>query len=153
MLFEMKIGGDGLREVVAYHVNYDIKAIAEGYRKSCEKYGIQFHDAHRDFTGLGLEHWDKRALWTNPDMNAGWFDQRMHDLLARTGVVPEDDMMTFDGREYLANYDSVMEEYSDAIMRFIALSMPKDFTFEQRERSIPCLNDELGIDFGHGLCA
>lgn len=38
-------------------------------------------------------------------------------------------------------------------IHMLPLVFRKDFTFEQRERSIPCLNDELGIDFGHGLCA
>lgn len=146
MLFKLEIGdysedGYGVHEPVIYETNYDVAAIAEGYRKSCKKYGIQFNRGDNDFTGLGLKCWDKRALWSNPDMGACWLDEKMHDLLTHTGVVPEEDMMSLEG-EYLANYDSGPDEYANAIMRFIALSMPDDFTYRiQEPENIPCLND------------
>ena len=45
MLFKLEIGdysedGYGVHEPVIYETNYDVAAIAEGYRKSCKKYGI-----------------------------------------------------------------------------------------------------------------
>lgn len=156
MLFKLEIGdysedGYGVHEPVIYETNYDVAAIAEGYRKSCKKYGIQFNRGDNDFTGLGLKCWDKRALWSNPDMGACWLDEKMHDLLTHTGVVPEEDMMSLEG-EYLANYDSGPDEYANAIMRFIALSMPDDFTYRiQEPENIPCLNDTLGVNLGYGL--
>lgn len=93
MLFKLEIGdysedGYGVHEPVIYETNYDVAAIAEGYRKSCKKYGIQFNRGDNDFTGLGLKCWDRRALWSNPDMGACWLDEKMHDLLTHTGVVP-----------------------------------------------------------------
>lgn len=84
-------------------------------------------------------------------MGACWLDEKMHDLLTHTGVVPEEDMMSLEG-EYLANYDSGPDEYANAIMRFIALSMPDDFTYRiQEPENIPCLNDTLGVNLGYGL--
>lgn len=71
MLFTLEIGdysedGYGVHEPVIYETNYDVAAIAEGYKKSCKKYGIQFNRGDNDFTGLGLKCWDKRALWSTP---------------------------------------------------------------------------------------
>lgn len=146
--------GYGVHEPVIYETNYDVAAIAEGYKKSCKKYGIQFNRGDNDFTGLGLKCWDKRALWSNPSMGANWLDEKMHDLLTHTGVVPEEDMMPslLSEGKYLANYDSESDEYANAIMRFIALSMPDDFTYKiQEPENIPCLNDTLGVNLGYGL--
>lgn len=155
MLFKLEIGdysedGYGVHEPVIYDTNYDVAAIAEGYKKSCKKYGIQFNCGDNDFTGLGLKCWDKRALWSNLDTGECWLDEKTHDLLAHTGIVSEEDMMPFEG-EYLAIYANV-DGYANAIMRFIALSMPDDFTYRiQEPENIPCLNDTLGVNLGYGL--
>lgn len=160
MLFKIEMGdwsedGYGVHKAVTYETNYNVAAIAEGYRKSCRKYGIQFHDADKDFTGLGLEIWDKRALWSNPDyFSAPGFDEKTRDLLVGTGVIDAQAVYEKTNRqgekEYDVDYD--YRESADAIMRFIALSMPDDFTYEiQEPKDIPCLNDELHVDFGYGL--
>lgn len=87
-------------------------------------------------------------------MGANWLDEKMYDLLTHTGVVPEEDMMPslLSEGKYLANYDSESDEYANAIMKFIALSMPDDFTYRiQETENIPCLNDTLGVNLGYGL--
>lgn len=87
MLFKLEIGdysedGYGVHEPVIYETNYDVAAIAEGYKKSCKKYGIQFNRGDNDFTGLGLKCWDKRAPLVEP--------QHGRELARREDVRPAD---------------------------------------------------------------
>lgn len=160
MLFKIEMGdyagaSYSVHEAAVYETNYPLKDIAEAYRKSCRKYGIQFNDPGENFTGLELTTWDMRVIWSDPDTCKPDVDEKLRDLLIRIGLMGEDDFEPVDnayGKGYrITIYD--WDECADIIMRFIALSMPDDFEYSYHEQEdIPCLNDELHVtDFGYAL--
>lgn len=155
MLFKLVLGnwrqdGNCVHHDNIYEVNYPVERLAEAYRTSCRKYGIQFNrpTPEDDYIGYASEYGkgyeDWRYVWGRYEEDG--LDPTTYFVLEQAGILTEDDV----SRRYDDGNYYVTDE-AGLVMRFIALSMPADFRFEPLD--IPSLNSELHTDIGHGLSA
>lgn len=149
MLIKLIVGdadGDFRNVDHYYEVNYPIGRIAEAYKESCRRLGIQFNDHYHDFTGLKPKWNDfDHLVWTESDRYE--ISENAYRTLLNAGILEEDEVEKEDG-----GYD-YQPDPEDLIMRFIAYSMPKDFTYEWVDEPIPRLNDEIGGNIGYAFTA
>lgn len=155
MLFNLVLGdwrqdGNCVRYNNIYDVNYPVERLAEAYRTSCRKYGIQFNapTPGNDYIGYAAEYGkgreDWRYIWCRYGEDV--INSTAYIVLEQAGVLTEDNVRgKYDGAGYY------IEDEAGLVMRFIALSMPADFTY--RPSNVPSLNAALHADIGHGLSA
>jgi len=127
-----------------YLSNYPVEKIRQAYKDSCKLTGISFnHD--EDYTGLALTYGSDRQVWT------GYEDSGISDtayaILSKFGIIAENDDIDPD----FINPG----EGADIIMKFISLSMPKDWSYSSLDNDIESINGwwnkELNVQFGYGL--
>lgn len=136
MLYRITLGdwlgkGHDIRRDYLFECNRSVAEIAAAYEISCEKYGIRFDDSGR----AGLSVW-----YGYGEDGMGW---TAYDILTRAGIL--DDGEAFKGSDGLYR----VRDAAGLVMRFIALSMPADFTYEPVE--IPSLNNSIKANVGFGL--
>ena len=146
--------GHGKHENHYYNVNYPISAIQQAYKNSCEALGIQFHDGD-DFRNPENTDYVTDQIFTEYENDT----LRPHEIkiLKDAGLITEDFMKTYyleetpDHRIIFGDTESV----ATLIMRFIAYSMPADFTYTKHtENPIEPINGDwcdLNIQFGYGI--
>lgn len=136
MLYRITLGdwrgkGHGIREERLFECNRSVAEIAAAYEISCEKYGIRFDDSGRP----GLPVWHRYG--------ESGLDREAYDILTRAGILGDDE--AFKGSD---GFYHVRDE-AGLVMRFIALSMPADFTY--RPEVVPSLNNSIKANVGYGL--
>lgn len=153
MIFNLVLGdwyqdGNCVSYDNTYDINYPVERLAEAYKTSCRKYGIQFNHPtpENDYIGYaaeygkGLEDW--RYVWCRYGDDV--IDATVYVILEQVGILTEDDVSRHNGDYYV-------EDAAGLVMRFIALSMPADFTY--KPAVVPSLNAALHADIGYGLSA
>lgn len=121
-----------------FRSNYPPGMIMKAYTKSCNKTGIQFHKVNDCIDWLdSLEDW--RTVFT--DRQRPYMDKRAADVLSEHGI----DMDGHD-RDLLFSPEAA----TDIIMKFIGLSMPKDWELQPEEECV-CINHCMPCAMGYGL--
>lgn len=130
--------------------NYDIHRIHSAYKESCKRTGIIFHSAagaryYNLLPGIDLAEEPWREVWG--EYNENWICPEAERILLNDGIIRKEEIPE------TGLYST--EQAFEIIMRFIALSMPEDFTFEQivfEAASINAENNgELNVTMGYGL--
>lgn len=133
--------------------NYDVSKLRKAYKKSCKLTGLTFNH-NEDYTGL-LEgkYGSWRQLFT--EYESCEIEPEACKILEEYGLIKKDDWdEENDGGICMPD----PEDCADLIMRFIALSMPKDFVYSFADiglqKATPIngyWNKELNVQFGYGL--
>ena len=130
--------------------NYDVHRIRYAYKESCKRTGIIFHSAagaryYNLLPGIDLAEEPWREVWG--EYNENWICPEAERILLNDGIIRQEEIPE------TGLYST--EQAFEIIMRFIALSMPEDFTFEQivfEAESINAENNgELNVTMGYGL--
>ena len=144
--------GHGSYEKVYFKVNYPVDAIQQAYKDSCRKTGVQFNH-NENYTGTE-KHRIYDQIWTEYDNDA--IRPAEGKILREYGVIT-DEYLTERGLmeedSYIINLSP--KDAADIIMRFIALSMPKDFCYTEEKIAAQPINGwwnpNLNCQFGYGL--
>lgn len=136
MLFRITLGdwlgkSHDIREDHLFECNRTAAEIAAAYEASCERLGVRFDDSGRPGLPVWYKYGESGMDWT------------ACDILTRAGVLDADEVLA--GPDVLYR----VRDAAGLIMRFIAQSMPADFTYRPVE--IPSLNDSLKANVGYGL--
>lgn len=152
MLFTLSLGdwmqdGNCVHEDYLFDCNYPVEQIAEAYKASCRKYGVQFNSADNDYIDPASDNRSEREswrhIWGRYDSN---LDPTAYVVLEQAGVLDGDNVVkAVDGSGFY------VDDEAGLVMRFIALSMPKDFSYKLVE--VPSLNRELRVNICYGLSA
>lgn len=121
--------------------------MAEAYKTSCRKYGVQFNSVVNDYIEPASDNRSEREswryIWSRYDSN---LDPTAYVVLEQAGVLDSENVVkAVDGDGYYVNDEAGL------VMRFIALSMPDDFSYKLV--NVPSLNLELHDNIGYGLNA
>lgn len=153
MVYKLVLGdwskdGHGKCKEVLFDCNYDIHKIRQAYKDSCKKLGIMFSD--KDYAGLDIHYSSKRMVWVNYD--DGGINDFAFNILNEAGCFRDVDYW---GDEEDGYFIDKMDDCARLIMNFIALSMPKDFSYKVVNRECESINgfwnSELNDTFGYGL--
>ena len=157
MIYKLILGdwsgdGHGCSKDVFFDCNYDIHVIRQAYKDSCQKLGITFNYIS-DYTGLniGYDYNNPRLIWTE------YCNYTITDFAFE--ILKKENC--FSNIEYEKDEESGlyyipdMEDCAKLIMNFIALSMPKDFSYNVVDMDYEPINGlwnkELNVQFGYGL--
>lgn len=147
--------GDGHEDFdkVYYEVNYPVKAIRQAYKDSCHTTKLQFHNgkdyknntdeyqldqALTEYMQNYLKPEEVRILETYGVLNQGFLEQRHLELTNEHCL-----------------FLSQPKDVAEILMRFIALSLPDDFTWKESLRHSEPINGwhtpKLNHQFGYGI--
>lgn len=124
--------------------------IQNAYKESCRKLGVQFNDAHNNYTGKKLSYDDPHIIWCDYEENE--ISEVAYKILDEAGCfngiyVEETD----EGQYYIED----RKDCACLIMNFISLSMPDGFSYQIIDDEYPCINgywnSNLNVQFGYGL--
>lgn len=129
-----------------FESNYTVEEMQKAYKASCKLSGLQFNH-NEDYTGLkktdswGDKSYTDRLICVDYEQNE--LSEFAIETLRSFGLVAEE------------RYDDP-KPFADLILRFISLSMPKDFKYQEvSEKKLPALNgwwnDKLNVQFGYGI--
>jgi hypothetical protein len=146
--------GDGHNRYESFGIisNYDVSTIRKAYKDSCKLTGLTFNH-NKDYTGLlqgRYGHW--RQLFT--EYESSEIEPEACAILEQFGLIEKDDWDEEDDCGIAMD----LEDVPDLMMKFIALSMPKDFIYTFSDIGLlnaepinGFYNSELNVQFGYGL--
>lgn len=144
--------GHGEYDRVPYVANYPVSGIRQAYKDSCRLTGVQFN--HNE------NYMDPSAGNVYGQILTEYGDNYIHKdavkILREYGVITDGFLERQELKEDGSGICMVMpEDVADIIMRFIALSMPKDFSWSRVEVDYEPVNGwgnrELNCQFGYGI--
>lgn len=145
--------GHNMSDKIYYHVNYPVEDIRQAYKDSCRKTGVQFnHNAN--YTGVGSPNCYDQILTEYSNNSI-----RPHEnkILREHNVITDTWLSERKLEETEDHYICMTEpkDVADLIMRFISISMPKDFTYTETTVNATPINgwwnDQLNCQFGYGI--
>lgn len=144
--------GHGEYDEISYMVNYSISDIRQAYKDSCRLTRVQFNH-NENYIGMEKGNIYNQIL-TDYGQN---YIRKPEVAVLRVYDVITDEYV--ESRQLIEDESGILitkpEDAADIIMRFIALSMPRDFTYKECALKAEPINgwwnDELNVQFGYGI--
>lgn len=152
--FKISIGdwsedGHNQYEEFVYSSNYPVDKLRQAYKDSCKLTGLQFNH-NENYTGLK----DHSNYGTKRHICTEYQDDSISSLAKK--ILNEHGIDTHDFEQ-----DACADNFVNLILDFIALSMPKDFDYQEEAfkkselKKIDPLNGwwnpQLNVQFGYGI--
>ncbi|MGG4105263.1 hypothetical protein AAXB25_15200 [Paenibacillus lautus] len=139
--------GHGKYKVFEIESNYPAFDLQEAYKASCKLVGVQFNH-NENYMGIPID-----SYWDNPRLICTEYEDSSLSEFARDALI-----------EHGLDLDEIMEggegalwdeTFTNLLLAFIGLSMPKDWEWNAIKDRSSYLNgfwnDNLNVQFGYGL--